>query len=461
MFRPVREQRGGHLESGDRLVGRIDERADLHRAMTNLIANGEGSVVVIEGEAGIGKSTLLDAVRREAEFARLTLFEGSGSAIDQSTPYHGWRGVLAGLLDLPAFADATLRERRVTELVGPAFIPLAPLLNAVMPLGLPENETTRLLEGRRRADGTRDLMVEAITRSAGARPHVILLEDAHWFDQASWDLAEFVAVRVPMTLMVVCARPLIAAGRERIDSLTSLPGARHLRIAELDRAATSQLAAQRLGVRSIPAEVEELLYAKADGHPLYTEELALTLRDRGLITADGDDCVVSPGVNLSTVALPDTLQGVITARIDQMTPLQVLTLKVASVIGTIFPYRILHDVHPIEAERDGLHQTLAAMEQTTLVRPEPNATEEAWAFKHALTRDAAYQLLLFAQRRELHAAVATWYEALPQTSPYYGVLAHHWQAAGENGKAAQYLTLESARDLRGRRPGACCGGRWA
>ena len=413
--------------------------------MTDLIANGEGSVVVIEGEAGIGKSTLLDSVRREAEFARLTLLEGSGSAIDQSTPYHGWRGVLAGLLDLPAFADATLRERRITELVGPEFIPLAPLLNAVMPLGLPENDTTRLLEGRRRADATRDLMVEAITRSAGGRPLVIMLEDAHWFDQASWDLAEFAAVRVPMTLMVVCARPQIAAGRERIDSLTSLPGARHLRIVELDRAATSQLAAQRLGVRSIPAEVEDLLYAKADGHPLYTEELALTLRDRGLITADGDDSFVSPGVDLSTVALPDTLQGVITARIDQMTPLEVLTLKVASVIETIFPYRILHDVHPIEGERDGLHRTLAAMGQTTLVRPEPNAAEEAWAFKHALTRDAAYQLLLFVQRQELHAAVATWYESLPQTSPYYGVLAHHWQAAGENGKAAQYLALELAR----------------
>ncbi len=293
VFRPVREQRRGHLELGDRLVGRIDERADLHRAMTDLIANGEGSVVVIEGEAGIGKSTLLDSVRREAEFARLTLFEGSGSAIDHSTPYHGWRGVLAGLLDLPAFADATLRERRVNELVGPPFIPLAPLLNAVMPLGLPENDATRLLEGRRRADATRDLMVEAMTRSAGGRPHVIMLEDAHWFDQASWDLAEFAAVHVPMTLMVVCARPQIAAGRERIDSLTSLPGARHLRIGELDRGATSQLAAQRLGVRSIPPEVEELLYAKADGHPLYTEELALTLRDRGLITADGDDCVVA------------------------------------------------------------------------------------------------------------------------------------------------------------------------
>ena len=445
VLRPVREQRRGQLDSGDRLVGRIDEQAALHRMVTNLIANGESRVVVIEGEAGIGKSALLDGVRREAEVAHLALFDGAGSAIDQSTPYLGWRGVLAGLLDLPAFADATLRERRVAELLGPASVALAPLLNAVMPLGLPENETTRLLEGRRRADGTRDLMVQAIARSAAGRPHVILLEDAHWFDQASWDLAEVVAVRVPNTLMVICARPVIVAGRGPIDGLTSIPGAVHLRIAELDRAATSQLAAQRLGVRSIPVEVEDLLYAKADGHPLYTEELALTLRDRGLISIDGDAGVVSPGVDLSTVALPDTLQGVITARIDQMTPLQVLTLKVASVIATVFPYRILHDVHPIEGERDRLHGTLVAMEQTTLVRPEPNAAEEAWAFKHALTRDAAYQLLLFAQRRELHAAVATWYEALPQTSPYYGVLAHHWQAANEIGKAVNYLTLESGR----------------
>ena len=445
VFRPIRKQSREQRDSGERLVGRSSELAQLRTAVDRLAEDGIGGVVVIEGEAGIGKSALLAQVRRQAEDLHLPILDGSGDPIDQSTPYHGWRSVLAELLDLPAFADTDLRQMRVAELLGPEFESLGPLLNAVMPLGLLENEPTRLLEGQRRAETTRALVVRAVDRSSGGRPQLVLLEDTHWFDDASWELTDAVAKSLPNVLIVISTRPPADGSPTQAGRLSAETAVNHIHLTELGRAETAALVAQRLGVPSVPAAVEELISTKAEGHPLYSEELAFTLRDRGLIRIDGGVCVVGEGVNLAAVELPDTLQGIITSRIDQMTPQQQLTLKVASVIGTSFPLRLLNDVHPLAAVRDGLLPMLDSMAHTNLVRPDPGAGEDEWAFRHALTRDATYGLLLFAQRRELHAAVAAWYEDLPDRSSHYGVLAHHWEAAGDVSKAIEYLTLESAR----------------
>jgi len=202
------------------------------------------------------------------------------------------------------------------------------------------------------------------------------------------------------------------------------------------------LACHRLRVAALPEPVAALLREKAEGHPFFSEELAYALRDSGLITIAHGVCRLASGAgDLRGLNFPDTVQGVITSRIDRLTPQQQLALKVASVIGRVFTYHILHDIHPIADDRPQLASDLMSLERldiTPLEMPEP---ELAYIFKHIITQEVAYNLMLFAQRRTLHRAIAEWHEQVHagDLSPFYSLLAHHWSKAEVIPKAIDYL----------------------
>jgi len=208
---------------------------------------------------------------------------------------------------------------------------------------------------------------------------------------------------------------------------------------------------QRLGVPSLPSQVEALIQEKAQGHPFFSEELAYALRDAGFLMIEHGICRLSPEAgDLQAVAFPDTLQGVITSRIDRLSPSQQLMLKVASVIGRVFAFRILRDIHPIEADKRTMPSQLADLERldlTPLEAPEPDLS---YIFKHVITQEVAYNLMLFAQRRRLHHAVAEWYERFQSEDlvRLYPVLAHHWSRAEVSEKAVEYLAKAGEEALR-------------
>jgi len=142
-------------------------------------------------------------------------------------------------------------------------------------------------------------------------------------------------------------------------------------------------------------------------------------------------------MNFEDLALPDTLQAAITNRIDSLNPSQQLTLKVASVIGRIFAFRLLEAVHPIEADKSALPDYMATLTRLSLTLIESEAPDLAYIFKHAVTQEVAYNLMLFSQRRQLHQAVAEWIEQNYEKNieAYYALLAHHWSQAAETSEA--------------------------
>ncbi|MEK7277702.1 MAG: guanylate cyclase, partial [Chloroflexota bacterium] len=158
----------------------------------------------------------------------------------------------------------------------------------------------------------------------------------------------------------------------------------------------------RLGVSSLPDSVAALIREKAEGHPFFSEELAYALRDSGLIRIVDGQCRLSPEAgDFRSVNIPDTVQCVITGRIDRLEPPQQLTLKVASVIGRVFAYRVLRDVHPVDDDKPKLVEylnTLDRLDITPRDRPEPDL---AYIFKNIITHEVAYNLMLFSQRRQL------------------------------------------------------------
>jgi class 3 adenylate cyclase/tetratricopeptide (TPR) repeat protein len=434
------------------LVGRTHERRQLAERLAAL-RGGHGGVLLVEGEAGIGKSRLLDDLVAQAAGQPVGMLVGAADAIRTTTPYHAWRGVFESLFELIDVSEAGGRRTRVLEWLRgrPDLARLAPLLGDVLPLDLPEDELTGQLQGQVRADNTHRLLIGVLRAASERQPLLIVVEDAHWCDSASWGLAWLVAQQIPTALLVLALRPLPDPIPDEYQRLRQAPGARRLILDPLPAQDVTALVRQRLGVASVPQPVADLISEHADGNPFFSEELAYTLRDTGVITVTNGSCRIRPGADLQDLSLPDTVQGVVLARIDRLAPPQQLTLKVASVIGRSFAYRLLHDVYPIAADRPTLPDQLEGLQARSLVLSETPERDLEWMFKHVITRDVAYELMVRAQRRALHQAIAEWYEQhhAAQLPGFYPLLAHHWSRTEVAAKAIQFQGLAGEQALAG------------
>lgn len=442
------------------LIGRSQERTALVEKLQALLRGAQKNVVLIEGEAGIGKSRLAEELLRQAQVLSVNSLVGSGDAIEKSTPYHVWRPTLYQLLHLEPGDGPDQRRLRVQQELehfakdaGQAerMQVLAPLLNAVLALDLPDNEITAQMSGEVRADNTRELLVMLLQKAARDAPLLLVLEDAHWFDSASWLVVRMVSQQVQPLLMVVTTRPFDGAPPVEYVQLKNDPAAVYFKLSALSHGSTLALTCQRLGVASLPQPVVDFIYEKAEGHPFFSEELAYALRDAGVIEVANGVCRVAPHIDdLRALNFPYTIQGVIVSRVDRLTPQQQLTLKVASVIGRLFAYSTLRDVYPVEPDKPRLSehlQTLERLDLTALTSIEPDLT---YIFKHIITQDVVYNLMLFAQRKQLHQAVAEWYEEqyADDLSPYYPLLVHHWGKAENEQKTLEYLDKAGEQALR-------------
>lgn len=427
------------------LVGRAAERGRLAGAVAE-VAGGAFRLLVIEGEAGIGKSRLAAELLAEAEGRGLRTLAGAGQSIEQQTPYRAWREALAPWLgDAPAFASPDLAER-------------LPLLNDILDLGLPATPLTASLEPRLRSESLGELVV-ALLRSRAA-PQALILEDAHWLDGSSWALAArvaraFAAAGAPL-LLALTLRPLDPAdpGLAQLAALLALPGAERLSLGPLADSDVVALAAARLGVGpdALPPEAGALLRRRAGGNPLFGEELAAAMRDQGLLAVSAPPgepprCELRGDLDAAGDLLAGSLQGLLLARLDRLPPAERRALKVASVVGPVFPYGPARHAYAASAGDEPAlknhFRRAAALGFTWLESPEP---ELAYRFRHVLVREALYETMLFAERRALHRAVAAWYEGDAGGGPGPGdprvpLLAHHFRHAEEPGRERHYARL--------------------
>jgi class 3 adenylate cyclase/tetratricopeptide (TPR) repeat protein len=451
------------------LVGRGPERQLLAEAVRRLLERPDPPatrIIVIEGEAGIGKSRLVEFLQSEAEAHGASYLIGAGDAVEKTTPYNAWRAIFRWLFKLDELPEnATLRRRRVLDQLAsqPELQPLLPLLEAVLPLEFGgregregpldggDNELTGQMTGQVRADNIRDLLLRLLQTAVAGEPRLIILEDAHWLDSASWALVRLASLEVRPLLLVISTRPAVEPVPAEYRQIMADPATTVIRLNALSPDDALLLVCRRLGVPTLPEPVAHLIRQKAEGHPFFSEELAYALRDSGLILIETGLCRLAPEAgDLSSLTFPNTIQGVITSRIDRLPPPQQLALKVASVIGRIFSFHVLRDIHPIEADKPKLAEYLVTLEQldiTPLETPEP---ELAYIFKHIITRDVAYNLMLYSQRQQLHRAAAEWYERTQQANlaSHYSILAYHWRSTGSRAKTVEYMGKAGEQALR-------------
>ena len=330
------------------MVGRDVEFSRLSRALRAVRA-GRGRVAVLRGEPGIGKSRLVTELRRHANDPPMQWLEAACVSYGQEVPYALMLGILRTVLGLSdeGMEAAAIRDRLMTAL-GSAASDVGAHMAQLLSLDLEPWEHEEVIGLA--PDALRAAYIEGIgvlLRSVIREPTVFVCEDVHWADEASVDLLAPLLrlVHELPVLVMLLARPdrdvpgwrLIGTARDEFgDALVELP------LAGLPEDQSRTLVGNLLVIESLPSGTRDYILARSEGNPLFVEEVIRMLIDRGLIRRDGERWIATKEV--ADADIPDTIHGLLLARIDRLPPEIRRTLRAASVIGRQFPATVLADV---------------------------------------------------------------------------------------------------------------------
>jgi class 3 adenylate cyclase/predicted ATPase len=394
---------------------------------------GDGQVVLLSGEAGIGKSRLVQALRERLADTPHTFLGCSCSPHRTDSPLQPMIAQIERAANFARGDDPELKLAKLEALLAERdedVTKTAPLFAAL--LSIPSGDRYPPLDMSRQQQRERTLaaLVDQIERLANRLPLLLVWEDVHWADPTSLELLRLAIDRLQglPVLALVTFRPEFTPPWRGYTHVTGLT------LSRLSRRRCSHLVAGLTGGKALPDLVLDQIATKSDGMPLFAEELTKAVLESGLLREE-DDRYELDGP-LRTPAIPATLQDSLMARLDRLTPAKDVA-QVAAVIGRDFSHELLAAIVPRVAELDeALHQLMAA----ELVFRRGVTPQVTYSFKHALVRDAAYASLLKSRRRQLHSRIAEVLEesfpAVVETEP--DVLATHWAEAGAADKAAIY-----------------------
>lgn len=464
------------------LVGREAELEQFD-ALVDMLLTGRGQLLRLEGGLGMGKSHLSAEFMNRAAQRGVRAVMGDCHSTRQDIAYSPWRQIFRALMADLGFrildwddpnldSQSLIASLQFLFSTNPSWLIRLPLLGDLLGVAIPDNATTAAFDPRLRQEALLALAVDLLRDWAARQPLFLVLEDVHWLDETSLGLTlalARVAAQFPIVLMVV-HRPPAQANVAILPELNRLPHYHELALEELSLAGIAQLVSHRLAGPITPLALA-LLQARAQGNPFFTEELVTNLREsqrlqrrtetqvgwdlaESLVNALRDaNCLIkdadgqwqlAPDARLSAVALelPDSVQGMVLARMDRLPEQHKSTLKVASVIGRTFGFDILHTAHPAKPAPENLEAQLTTLEQRDFTRPEAPPPQLAYMFKHNATQEAAYDTLLEAQQRDLHRAVGNVLEKFQPEAVEQ--LAYHFARGGPEARPQALVYLDKA-----------------
>lgn len=431
-----REPSRGLTQSRGGLFGRKRELSLVDEILERA-AGGNTRVLFVEGRPGMGKTRLATAIAEHTKAKGAAFFACAGDSIERDSPLFAFRALFRQLLSLSdAEVVPTDRVRERVEALDPKLVERLPLMGPLLGVEIPDNDLTRWMSDELRADNTRELAVSLIARArrSVAAPFLILLDDAHWIDSASWSLVRRLSQSVEGLALVALGRPTSPDEQpEDLAKLLALPETLRSELSNLDEADTLALLCERVGVSRLPARLATFVVSRAAGHPLLADLLAARLRDLPGVSIEDGQCRLADSFDEARIELPDTVEGVIAEGLDRLAAEEAAVLGRASVLGVAFEAA---DIDAI-SEGEPTEPRLAALVDRELLE----RRGQAFAFRHALVRDVAYGRLLFATRRKLHAAAAARISGLhaADLTPFHVVLAHHYLGAEARTDASHHF----------------------
>jgi len=439
------------------MVGRDAELREFRELLARVV-KGDGLIVSLSGEAGIGKSRLIAEVAAAEEARQITALQGRSLSIGQTLSFHPFVDLLrhwAGITESAGEEEALKRlEEAVGELCADQAGEIFPFIATLMGMRVSGAHAERIrgIAGEAMEKlifkSTRDLL----RRMARLRPLVLVFEDLHWADQSSIQLLESLLRLVvdSRILFVLVFRPDYPETSQRIlDAACAQHALQHreIHLRPLDERHCDQLIQNLLQSEDLPHATRALIAQKAEGSPFFIEEVVRSLIDAGAVEAKAGRLRVTE--KIESVVIPGTIQEVIMSRVDRLDAPTRHVLQVASVIGRSFYHRILADVMPEDRELDAkltyLKERQLLLERrtrrTAVMTRRTFAEELEYVFQHALVQETIYESILLQRRRGLHARVAQAIEtAFADRLPdFYGMLAYHYSRADELEKAEEYL----------------------
>ncbi len=429
-------------------LGHDEDLARLQAMEQALLADGHGRVVLIQGEAGMGKSRLVAEWLARAAQDKLQVYRGRGLPYSQGIAYSVFRSLLQNVM-------------RVTPPEIPWDARLTPRLRLFLwrILGiLPPDEEQRLryLDTERVKQLTELAMREWTLTAAREKPLVLILDDFHWADGLSRDLLQMlvkVTAEAPL-LLVIMTRPTPEAPLQlevpAPDPEPDVPVYQEIHLNPLSDEHSRQLLGHLVALEDLPEDVIQTILRRAEGNPFYIEEFVRLLIERGVLQLREGRWRTFMAVTLDTLDIPTTLRGLMMTRVDQLPESMRDLLRSAAVIGLQFTLPVLEEVQRRLQSPLHVKPLLDHLVELGVLERRPEVGEDVYAFRHILTQETIYASLLRLQRPRLHQTVAEAIESLYADSldRYVEVLAYHYDHARVREKALLYALRagERARD---------------
>ena len=298
------------------------------------------------------------------------------------------------------------------------------------------------LEPREKREKTFEALRDLILITSEKTPLVLVVEDLQWIDKTSEEFLDYLIGWVANTriMLILLYRP------EYTHQWGSKSYYTKVGLKQLGIASSSELVQAILQKGEVASELEQLLLNRSAGNPLFMEELIYSLLENGIIHKKDRTYIVDG--KISHIPVPDTIQGIIAARLDRLEENLKRTMQVASVIGREFAFRILQTISGMREEIKSYLQSLQGLE---LIYEKTLFPELEYIFKHALTQEVAYNSLLIARRKEIHEKIGNAIEELypHRLEEYYEMLAYHYSRSNDNNKAYDYLKLSGDKARAG------------
>ncbi len=425
-----------------RFVGRTHE-IDTLKAAFDKVQSGEGQVVGIVGEAGVGKSRLLLEFRNTLPKGEHWYYEGRCLHYGGSMPYLPILDITRSFIGVKeGEQEHVIRQKLKERILGldesllHVIAPYQELLSLKV-----DDEAFAKLEPKQKREKTFEAIRDLLIRGSQDRLLVLVVEDLHWIDKTTEEFLNYMIGWLPKTriLLLFLYRPEYTH-QWGSKSYYSMIGVGHL-----STSTSTELVAAILEGGDVVPELRELILNRAAGNPLFMEELTHSLLQNGSIQKKNHQFILTR--DISSVQVPDTIQGIIAARMDRLEESLKRIMQVAAVIGREFAFRILETITEMKEE---LKSGLVNLQGLEFIYEKSLFPDLEYIFRHALVQEVAYNSLLINRRKEIHEKIGRAIEKLyPQRlEEFCEMLAYHYSKSGNLEKAYLYLKGSAEKAVR-------------
>jgi class 3 adenylate cyclase/tetratricopeptide (TPR) repeat protein len=435
-----------HRLSGIRadLIGRSSEIAQLGEAVEKL-KSGKGTIFSICGDAGTGKSRLVEEFKATLHMDEIQWFEGHTYAYTQNIPYFLLIDLLNKIFKVDE-GDSPEKVRERIESVVESLVDekedVIPYIGSLYSLSYPEIDDVSPEFWKSRLRKSIQKIISALALRA---PTVFFLEDLQWADPSFVELLRDALLQIRQPAIVLCAyRPTFNLfTSHQLNSLGRIY--EEIRLQDLSPSEAQYMLQSLLNTETIPSDLDRLIQTKAEGNPFYLEELINSLIESETLIRDNGAWKLTSAISESEIS--STIHGVISGRLDRLETETKKILQEASVIGRAFLYDILRRVTMLQQDLD---RCLRGLEQLDLIRTRSIQPDLEYMFKHALTQEVVYNGLLKKERQVIHERIAEVVELVfrDRLPEFYETLAFHYTRSRSVHKAVEYLIKSGEKSLR-------------